>query len=102
MNCSFVLKSSSISSIISSSISSSITRINCTKYNGLIGGERLRLGCEQYKDNFIIISQLWLTWSVQCQYPISSHLHTEISYYLYYTVQEEHKNKSRLNRYDER
>ena len=37
--------------------------------------------------------------------PISSHLshlHTEISEYLYFTVQEEHNNKSRLNRYDER
>ena len=29
-------------------------------------------------------------------------LHTEISDYLYYTVQEEHNIKSRLNRYDER
>ena len=38
-------------------------------------------------------------------YLISSHLiclHTEILEYLYYTVQEVHNNKSRLNRYDER
>ena len=31
-----------------------------------------------------------------------SNLHTEISEYLYFAVQEEHNNKSILNRYDER
>ena len=71
-------------------------------YNGLKCGERLRLGCEQYKHNFIRISPRWLTWRVQCQCPISSHLHTKISEYLYFTVQEEHNNKFRLDKYDER
>ena len=33
---------------------------------------------------------------------LSSHLHTEISEYLYFTVQEEHNDKFRLNKYDER